>query len=64
MDVSKLAQWEIVFEHADKKGLFLHFKMQERENSFLLDGGELGTERKLYYREPIARFGHHLSLDD
>jgi len=29
MDCSKLAQWEVIFEHADRKGLFMHFKMQE-----------------------------------
>ena len=33
------------------------------ENSFLLDDGEtFGLARKLYYRELIARFGHHLAL--
>jgi hypothetical protein len=63
MDVSKLAQWEIVFEHADKMGMFMHFKTSETENDQLLDGGELGPERKLYYRELIARFGHHLALN-
>ena len=63
MDVSKLAQWEIVFEHADKMGMFLHFKTGETENDQLLDGGALGKERKLYYRELIARFGHHLALN-
>ncbi|MCB0836175.1 MAG: DUF5060 domain-containing protein [Bacteroidetes bacterium] len=62
-DVSKLAQWEIVFEHADKKGMFLHFKTQETENDQLLDGAELGNERKLYYREMVARFSHHLALN-
>ena len=62
-DCSKLAQWEIVFEHADRLGLYLHFKTQETENDQLLDGGELGLERKLYYRELIARFGHHLALN-
>ncbi len=63
MDVSKLDQWEIVFEHADKLGLYLHFKTQEAENQKLLDGGDLGVERKLYYRELIARFSHHLALN-
>jgi len=29
MDCSKLAQWEVVFEHADRMGLFMHFKTQE-----------------------------------
>lgn len=39
IDVSKCAQWEIVFEHADKMGMYLHFKTQETENDKLLDGG-------------------------
>jgi hypothetical protein len=43
-------------------GLNLHFKTQEIENSQLLDGGVLGNERKLYYRELVARFSHHLAL--
>jgi Domain of unknown function (DUF5060) len=63
IDVSKTAQWEIVFQHADRMGMFLHFKTQETENDQLLDGGALGIERKLYYRELIARFGHHLALN-
>ncbi len=62
-DVSKLDQWERVFEHAQNKGLFLHFKTQEVENQGLLDNGGVGLERKLYYRELIARFGHHLALN-
>ncbi len=62
-DCSKVDQWEIVFEHGQKMGMFLHFKTQETENELLLDSGNLGTERKLYYRELIARFGHHLALN-
>jgi hypothetical protein len=62
MDVSKLAQWEILFEHADRMGMFLHFKISEAESDLLLDRGYLGNERKLYYRELIARFGHHLAM--
>ncbi len=62
-DCSKLDQWEIVFEHADHKGMYLHFKTQETENDGLLDGGSLGIERKLYYRELIARFAHHHALN-
>jgi hypothetical protein len=61
-DVSKLAQWEIIFEHADKMGMMLHFKTFEQENDQLLDGGDLGPQRKLYYRELIARFSHHLAV--
>ncbi len=63
MDVSRLDQWEVVMDHADKLGMYLHFKTQEAENDKLLDGGDLGVERKLYYRELISRFGHHLALN-
>ena len=63
MDVSRLDQWEVVLEHADRIGMFIHFKTLETENELLLDGGDLGPQRKLYYRELIARFGHHLALN-
>ena len=43
--------------------MFLHFKTQETENELLLDNGNLGNQRKLYYRELIARFSHHLALN-
>ena len=62
-DVSKMAQWERIFEYADKKGMYLHFKTQETENDGKMDGGDVGRERKLYYRELVARFGHHLALN-
>jgi hypothetical protein len=63
LDVSRLDQWEIVMDHADRMGFYLHFKTQEAENDKLLDGGDVGVERKLYYRELISRFGHHLALN-
>jgi len=75
-DCSKLDQWQIVFDHAQTRGLYLHFKMQEQESddnrtgrkkpgrvAVALDGGDLGVERKLYCRELIARFGHCLALN-
>jgi len=73
-DCSKLDQWQIVFDHAQSLGLYLHFKLQETENDddrngnvtnvpSALDGGDLGTERKLYLREIIARFGYELALN-
>ncbi len=58
-DCSKLDQWEIVFSHMDREGIQLHVITQEQENDQLLDGGELGPLRRLYYRELIARFAHH-----
>lgn len=77
MDVSKLDQWQIVFDHAQAKGLYLHFKLQEQENDdnrigseakvgkvpAAMDEGRLGPERKLYLRELIARFGYQLALN-
>jgi hypothetical protein len=76
-DCSKLDQWQIVFDHAQGKGIYLHFKLQEQENDdnrtgrgevggtvpAALDGGALGVERKLYLRELIARFGYSLALN-
>ncbi|QTN32924.1 DUF5060 domain-containing protein [Akkermansiaceae bacterium] len=62
-DVSKMAQWERIFEYAGRMGMYLHFKTQETENDQKMDGGALARERKLYYRELLARFGHHLALN-
>ncbi|WP_282086292.1 DUF5060 domain-containing protein [Aquimarina algiphila] len=61
-DCSKLDQWEIVFDHMDNLGLMLHIVTQETENELLLDIGQLDVQRKLYYRELIARFSHHLGV--
>ncbi len=61
-DVSKLEQWEIVFQHMQSKGILLHMVLQETENETMLDNGDTGPLRQLYFRELIARFGHHLAL--
>ena len=61
-DCSKLEQWEVVFDHMEALGLMLHIVTQETENELLLDDGDTGPQRKLYYRELIARFGHHLAV--
>jgi hypothetical protein len=58
-DNVKLHQWEIVFSHADKLGIALHVVLSETENDNMHDGGALGPQRKIYYRELVARFGHH-----
>ncbi|RBP53195.1 Kelch repeat-containing protein [Arenicella xantha] len=61
-DVSKLAQWEILFEHMQSKGILLHIVTQETENERLLDDGDVGPQRQLYLNEMIARFAHHPGL--
>jgi len=59
-DVSKLAQWEIVFRHMDRLGMLLHVVTQETENDQRLGGdSSLNPIRKLYLRELVARFAHH-----
>lgn len=66
-DVSKLDQWGIVFDHAARLGIALHVVLTETENENLfeaLDGPGNGRvpfadTRELYYRELVARFGHH-----
>ncbi|MBT3199806.1 MAG: DUF5060 domain-containing protein [Phycisphaerales bacterium] len=63
LDCSRMDQWAIVLEHGSNMGMYLHFKTQETENELLLDKGNLGPHRKLYYRELIARFAHNLALN-
>ena len=58
-DVSKLAQWDRVFGHMQRRGVAMHVVLQETENDQLLDDGDLGPDRKLYLREVVARFGYH-----
>ncbi|WP_226895510.1 DUF5060 domain-containing protein [Luteolibacter marinus] len=64
-DISKLAQWEQVFSYAAVRGMYLHFKTFENESCELMDDPSegIGPERKLYYRELVARFSHHLALN-
>ncbi len=57
-DVSKLEQWNIVFEHMSTKGIMPQLVLQEMEIEQLLDNGELGTTRTMFYREMMARFNH------
>ncbi len=63
-DTSRLTQWNTVFEHATKKGIQLQFVLSETEpdNEKWLDNGQLGRERKLFFRELVARFAHNLAI--
>ncbi|MEM6889065.1 MAG: DUF5060 domain-containing protein, partial [Pseudomonadota bacterium] len=61
-DVSKLAQWETVFEHMQQNGINLQFFLAENENDQLINNGDLGVEKAVFIREMIARFGHHNSV--
>jgi len=59
-DISKLRQWNTVLEHMQSKGMAAHLVLGEQEegNQNWLDNGQLGVQRKLFYRELIARFAH------
>jgi len=61
-DCSKLDQWEVVFDHMEQLGIMAHFVLQETENECLLDIGQTGVQRRIYLRELVARFGHHLAI--
>jgi hypothetical protein len=61
-DCSKLDQWEVVFDHMESLGIMTHFVLQETENECLLDIGQTGVQRRIYLRELVARFGHHLGV--
>jgi Domain of unknown function (DUF5060)/Putative collagen-binding domain of a collagenase len=66
-DISKLAQWEVVFDHAEKIGITLHLKFQETDDGTTfkesaLEEHNMSEQRKIFYREMIARFGHHLGI--
>lgn len=63
-DISKLYQWNIVLNHAQEQGIALNVVLSETEieNERWLDDGALGVERKLFFRELIARFGYLLAV--
>ncbi|PXF47318.1 hypothetical protein BWQ96_02931 [Gracilariopsis chorda] len=68
-DVSKLEQWHIVFEHAERKGISLNFAFCETENEALFEHESgvskqtgFALSRKVYYREMIARFSNQLGF--
>ncbi|MEO0623508.1 MAG: Ig-like domain-containing protein [Pseudomonadota bacterium] len=64
-DISKLGQWEVLFDHMDDQGIYKNVLFQETENDQLLNNGTdvagttLDVERLVYMREMIARFGHN-----
>lgn len=63
-DTSRLAQWQAVFEHAARHGIALQLTLAETEseNEQWLDGGQLGLQRKLFFRELVARFASHPAI--
>ena len=54
-DVLRLDAWEALFRHIQARGIVLHLVLED-------DSGWTGFDRPLYYREMVARFGHHNGL--
>ena len=68
-DVSRLEQWQLVFDHAERKGLSLNLAFLETENEALFEhesgqskSNGFANTRKLFYREMVARFSHNLGF--
>jgi len=60
-DTSKLAQWQVVFDHMMEKGIMPQFVLTEQENQSYFEyaeGGTFADSRKVYFREMVARFGY------
>ncbi len=60
-DVSKLDQWQWVFDHMMKMGVMPQFVLSEQENQSYFEqkeGGDFADSRKVFYREMVARFGY------
>ncbi len=62
-DLSKLAQWNQFFGHAQRQAMQVQFIFaDDGENISWLDQGSLDIERKLFYREMMARYGYLLGV--
>ncbi len=63
-DVGRMEQWNVVFTHAQRKGILLHFVLaeQEFENTTWFGGTALNTERKLFFKLLASMFSHHMAI--
>lgn len=61
-DVSKLAQWEIVLTHMERRGIAAQLVLQDDVPLDMFDSGNGSVARSIYYREIVARFAHHNAL--
>jgi len=61
-DISKLYQWNLALNHAQRRGIMWHCVLGETESGneqwFSSEIGNLSGQRKLYYREIVSRFGY------
>ncbi len=63
-DISRMDQWEVVFDHMVTKGLNVHLVFSESTNQSFFEtevpsGDSMFSDaRKIYFREIVARFGY------
>lgn len=63
-DVSKMDQWQLVFDHMMEKGVMAHIVFSESQIQSIFevespsDDPSFSDARKLYFREVLARFGY------
>lgn len=55
IDVGKLLKWEDFFAYSQNKGLVLQIVLND-------DSAWTGYDSRLYFREMVARFGHHPAI--
>lgn len=54
-NTGKLMRWEDFFDYCESKGIVLHLVFDD-------DSAWHGYDHSLYYREMVARFGHHPAI--
>jgi hypothetical protein len=68
--VARMAEWNVVFEHAMRKSILLEFVLAEREwgnihwlgGSVAAGGVAMSPERKLFLKQMVAMFGHNPAI--
>ncbi len=62
-DVSRMEQWNTTLEHATRKGILVQFVLAEEESgSVNWLSTVFGPERKLFFKNLVAMFGHNPAL--
>ena len=61
-DIQKLATWETLFAKMDNLGLAIEIKTNPDQTDASNNPVLSKRQRRLYYKELVARFGHHLGI--
>ena len=62
--VRRLAQWNDVVAHANRREILVQFVLAEREPTNIdWLGSAMSVERRLYLKQLVAHFGHHNAIE-